>query len=303
MLPSLTSIESFAPKPQPLYLCSIMSNVTRHSPDPPKRLLAEAPPGFLLDSTWLAANGVGRKLAHHYAERGWLESVAYGVYRLPLPRGATATPAADWVVPLLSAQWLGYDVHIGGPTALTLHGYTHYLTFGEHDVAYLYADKPPKWLKRLDLNSELRLRPKKLFADPDLGLDQTRPSDQGGGLTAWEQPVTLSTLERAILEALDELPRTEGFAVLDAAFESLTSLRPRLLTSLLESCRSVKVKRLFFVFADKHAHAWRKHLNAEAFDLGSGDRALTPGGRLHPRYRITVPADLLPTKDTSPDGA
>ncbi len=252
-----------------------------------------------MDSTWLAANGVSRKLAHHYAERGWLESVAYGVYRLPLPRGAAATPTADWVVPLLSAQWLGYDVHIGGPTALTLHGFTHYLTFGVQAVAYLYSDQPPNWLKRLDLSSELRLRSTKLFAAPEMGLETARPSDQGSGLTAWEQPVTLSTPERAILESLDELPRKEGFGTVDAVFESLANLRPRLLTSLLADCRSVKVKRLLFVYADKHAHAWRKHLNPESFDLGSGDRALTKGGRLHPQYRITIPDHLMPSERVS----
>lgn len=280
-----------------------MSNMARRSEDASKHILAQAPPGFLVDSTWLAAHGVSRRLAHHYAERGWLESVTYGVYRLPLPRGAAATPTADWVVPLLSVQWLGYDVHIGGPTALTLHGYTHYLTFGEQAVAYMYSDKPPKWLKRLRLSSELRLRSKKLFADPEIGIEQARPSDQGSGLTAWEQPVTLSTPERAILETLDELPRNEGFGTVDATFESLTNLRPRLLTTLLEECQSVKVKRLFFVYADKHTHSWSKHLDPKAFNLGSGDRALTPGGRLHPRHRITVPQDLMPTGGTNPDGA
>lgn len=280
-----------------------MSSVARHSEEPLKQLIAVAPPGFLLDSSWLAQHGVSRQLAHHYAQRGWLEHVAHGVYRLPQPQGASISRAADWVIPLLSAQYLGYDVHIGGPTALALQGYAHYLPFGGQAVAYLYADAPPTWLRRLELRSELRLRSKKLFTDPEIGLEQARPSDQGGGLTAWEQPITLSTPERAILETLDELPRNEGFGTVDAAFESLANLRPRLLTTLLRDCRSVKVKRMFFVYADKHAHAWRKHLDPKAFDLGSGDRALTPGGRLHPRYRITVPHDLLPTDGTHPDGA
>jgi len=278
-----------------------MSSVARRSEDILKQLIAEAPPGFLLDSPWLAQHGVSRQLAHHYAQRGWLERVAHGVYRLPKPKGAIVSRAADWVIPLLSAQYLGYGVHIGGPTALALQGYAHYRPFGEGEgeVAYLYADAPPTWLKRLELRSELRLRSKKLFADPDLGLERTRPSDRGGGLNLWEQPVTLSTPERAILETLDELPRSEGFGTVDATFESLTNLRPRLLTSLLADCRSVKVKRLFFVYADRHAHAWRKHLDPEAFDLGSGDRALTKGGRLHPQYRITIPDHLMPSEQAS----
>jgi len=109
--------------------------------------------------------------------------------------------------------------------------------------------------------ANLDLQNQELFTDPELGLEQARPSDQGSGLTAWEQPVTLSTPERAILETLDELPRIDGFGIIDATFESLANLRPRHLTALLRDCRSVKVKRLFFLYADKHAHAWCEHLD------------------------------------------
>ncbi len=37
--------------------------------------------------------------------------------------------------------------------------------------------------------------------------------------------------------------------------EGLTTLRPRLIQSLLEQCRSVKVKRLFTVLAEACNHA------------------------------------------------
>jgi len=63
----------------------------------------------------------------------------------------------------------------------------------------------------------------------------------------------------------------------------------------------VKVKRLFFVYADKHAHAWRRHIDVSKIDMGRGDRALVSGARLHPLYRITIPADLLPQE--AEDGA
>src|SRR5690606_441471 len=92
----------------------------------------------------------------------------------------------------------------------------------------------------------------------------------------------------------DEVPKGESFHNVDVAFESLANLRPRLMTTLLAQCRSVKAKRLFFVYADKHSHAWRRHIDMSGIDLGKGDRALTPGGRLHPVYRITIPTDLMP---------
>ena len=103
---------------------------------------------------------------------------------------------------------------------------------------------------------------------------------------------------------LNELPANESFHNVDAIFESLANLRPRLLEALLKECRSVKAKRLFFVFTDSQDHAWRQYLNPEDFDLGSGPRALVDGGRLHPRYDITVPPELIDGKerDGSDDG-
>ncbi len=60
-------------------------------------------------------------------------------------------------------------------------------------------------------------------------------------------------LSRApILEAVDDLPDHGSFHTIDMIFQGLTNLRPRRLMSLLQACRSIKVKRLFFVYADKH---------------------------------------------------
>jgi hypothetical protein len=64
------------------------------------------------------------------------------------------------------------------------------------------------------------------------------------------------------------------------------------LQKLLAECHSVKVKRLFFYFADRHSHAWLKRLDREAVDLGEGKRMLVRGGRLDKTYQITVPGDL-----------
>jgi hypothetical protein len=118
-----------------------------------------------------------------------------------------------------------------------------------------------------------------------------------GGFTVlkwgqWDWPLTVSSTERAIFELLDELPNHESFHVTDKLFEGLASLRPKRLNQLLADCRSVKVKRLFLYFSDRHKHAWNKYLDRDAVDLGSGDRMLVRGGKFDPVYRITVPEDL-----------
>jgi hypothetical protein len=74
--------------------------------------------------------------------------------------------------------------------------------------------------------------------------------------------------------------------------EGLANLSPKRLQRLLGACRSVKVKRLFFWFADRHQHAWLKKLDRKAVDLGRGKRSLVSGGKLDPTYHITVPGDL-----------
>ena len=104
--------------------------------------------------------------------------------------------------------------------------------------------------------------------------------------------MVLSTPERAILELLDEVPQKETFHQADMLMDGLVNLSPQRMTLLLQECRSVKVKRLFLWFAERHRHAWFKHLDSKKVDLGSGKRMLVRGGRLDPKYLITVPGNL-----------
>jgi hypothetical protein len=105
-------------------------------------------------------------------------------------------------------------------------------------------------------------------------------------------PLVVSTPERALLELLDELPQHESFHQVDMLIESLRTLSPRRLQTLLTNCRNIKVKRLFFWFADRHNHTWLKHLDRSTISLGSGKRMLVKNGKLDPQYLITVPGDL-----------
>lgn len=259
-----------------------------------KNTLDAVPPGFLVDSAWLERHEVSRFLARKYVDKGWLERVHHGVFRRPAPN-ATNSNTFDWKTYLLSIQHImGYDVHVGGTTALAQQGYDHYLRLGSNAPVWVYGDAIPKWLTKIPLNTTVQTRSLSLFANPSLGLNKD-DTDTAGTLP-WDWQLRMSAPERAIMEALDELPNRESFHNLDMVFESLTTLRPRSLSALLHSCKKIKVKRLFFVFADRHDHAWRKRLTPEEFNLGSGDRALLKGGRIHPRYRIMVPEEFVKTE-------
>jgi hypothetical protein len=264
-----------------------------------KNTLDTIPPGFLVDTAWLERHGVSRFLARKYVDHGWLERINRGVFRRPTPN-ATKANALDWKTCLLSMQHImGYDVHVGGTTALSEQGYDHYLRLGSNAPVWVYGDAIPNWLTKLPLNAPVETRSTALFADPSVGL--TKDDPDAANTLPWDWNLRMSAPERAIMEAMNELPEHASFHNLDMVFESLTTLRPKVLSALLHGCKKIKVTRLFFVFADRHDHAWRKRLDPKEFNLGSGDRALVKGGRIHPRYRIMVPEEFV--KMDASDGA
>lgn len=282
-----------------------MSNMNGQTEAKLKQLLQEVPPGFLVDMGWMSRHAISRQSVSGYLKQGWLESVSSGVYRRPFSSDASPDAITGWKIPLLSAIWLmQHKFHVGGASALALRGHSHYLALGGDFALFLYGSDIPTWLSKLRTNATIMARSNALFDGSAIGVENTDFSlanneDPELALSPWRWPMPMSSPERAVLEMLDELPKGESFHTVDVAFESLANLRPRVLTTLLAQCKSVKTKRLFFAYADKHNHAWRRHIDMSTIDLGKGDRALTPGGRLHPVYRITLPADLIPGKTTN----
>jgi len=251
----------------------------------------------MVDAAWMKNQGIDPKSIHNYVANGWLERVVWGVYRRPLPNRAKATSSTSWEIPLLSLQWImNYDVHLGGESALDQAGYAHNLNLGEARRVHFYGHVP-SWVKRLPIQTEIVVHRRTLFGANDFGIfDSEREAEQvSNSMRVWRWPVKSSTPERAILEALDELPNNASFSSLDSIFQGLTTLRPKMLMILLEHCKSIKVRRLFFVYADKYFHDWHKHLDTSKLDFGSGPRALVTGGTFHPIYRISIPKDLLST--------
>lgn len=255
-----------------------------------------------MDASWLTRHGYSTSLRSQYVAAGWLEQPARGVYCRP--RGSLS-----WQQVVISLQAvLQYPVLVGGRTALEAQGYAHYLTQELKEV-HLYGSKaPPRWLFKLPLSARFFYHnDRTLFQSASLAKAPTHLEGTKAAITKseapydswttqpwgqWDWPLALSTPERAILEMLDELPKHESFHQADMLIEGLTTLSPRRLQKLLEDCRSVKVKRLFFYFAERHQHAWFKKLEKKSIDLGEGKRMLVKGGKLDKTYRITVPEDM-----------
>lgn len=264
------------------------------------RLERDLPEGLLVDAPWLDRQGYYSSLRSQYVSAGWLEQAARGVFRRP--RGSLS-----WEQVVISLQTLlGYPVSVGGRTALELQGYAHYLPQSQSSI-HLYSDqKIPGWLSKFAIAQSFVVHNRSRFLPvPELplsALSLTEPVAEDGiildgalRITHWGQwkwPLVISTPERAYLELLDELPKHETFHMADVIMEGLVNLSPRRMQSLLESTQSIKVKRLFFFFADRHNHSWLGRIAREKIDLGQGKRMLVKGGKFDTTYQITVPEEF-----------
>ena len=198
-----------------------------------KNLLDAVPHGFLVDAAWLSRQNVSTSSVFDYLQRGWLERVTRGLYRRPFVGQDTREAGMDWRPYILSLQSImHYDVHVGGVSALALYGHIHYLPMTDAGALYLYATHYPAWLSRLPIRTPLIIRTCNLFGDKPVGLgDRTPTSKNDGDQTtagAWRWSVKASSPERAILEALNELPTHGSFENIDMLFQGFLTLRPRL---------------------------------------------------------------------------
>lgn len=277
--------------------------MTIHISNKLNSLTRQLPEGLLVDAAWLEQQGYSRALRHQYVGANWLEQPARGVFRRP--RGQLT-----WEQVIVSLQhMLKFPVSIGGRSALELAGYAHYLSQTPTQI-HLYTDKKlPSWLSKLPLPQEFisHNRPRflptensqsSLLLENQLEVNESAATYKTNllqglmPLSDGDMPLIISTPERAYLELLDELPQYESFHTADMIMEGLINLSPRRMQSLLEVATSIKVKRLFFLFAERHKHAWLKHLDIKKIDLGTGKRMLVKGGKLHNKYQITLPEEF-----------
>src|SRR5712692_8526769 len=242
------------------------------------QLLKKWPPGVVAVLPWLEKQGIYQQLVHEYKKTSWVRRVGRGAY-------ARAGDKVEWTGGLYAIQeQLGLPIHAGGKTALQMQGYAHFLPLGESAMVSLFGlpdVKLPAWFEQYRWGVKVRYITTNLFV-----------GEANQGLTKKEMgfyAVSVSAPERAIMEVLYRVPKEESFEEARLLMEGLTTLRPRLVQTLLEHCSSVKVKRLFMVLAESCRHAWVRKLDLSKVNFGKGKRMLVRGGRFDSKYNISVP--------------
>lgn len=235
-------------------------------------------PRGVMTSSWLERQHISRTEQHKYVKSGWLVRMDKGLYRF-----ASVTPSLYGVLASLREQH-GLTYRIGATSALELQGYSHYVPMGKPQ-AYLFtsiSQRLPKWMKEREWEMDCHEFCSKAFSG-ETGV--TKIETEGLALT-------VSTPELAIMECLLLAPDFYGLMDVYYLMESLTTLRPSVVTELLEECGSFKVKRLFLYMAEKAGHAWFKRIDLDNVTLGSGPRSFGRGGVRVAKYNIIVPKEL-----------
>lgn len=232
--------------------------------------------GILLTS-WLEKIGFSRSEISNYVESGWLERITTGVYKFAGDR-----PSLLGILGSYGCQ-ANLKYHIGAESALELKGFSHYVSMGKPQAVVYAPIRPslPKWIGNVDLDMQLVSVSTKIFGE--YGIEQMDYQ----GLS-----IMVSSPERAIMECISLAPKHYNLTDVFYIFEMLTSLRASMVQQLLESCTSVKVKRLFLYMAEKSRHRWFAKLDISRINLGSGTRSFEKGGVKNAKYDIVIPKEL-----------
>ena len=211
------------------------------------KLLQLQPSGVVLTSNWLKKQGYSPELLRKYRNNHWLETIGNGAM-------IRHNDPVDYLGAVFSLQQqLGLNVHPAAKTALSLLGKTHYLELNA-GTAFLFgcSNEPlPTWFKNKKWGLEIRHVTSSFL-----------PAEKG--LVEYEHKnflVKIGSAARAMMECLYLAPHEQDLLECFELMQGLTNLPPNTTQDLLETCTSVKVKRLFLYLAEKSGHDWFTHLN------------------------------------------
>jgi Transcriptional regulator, AbiEi antitoxin, Type IV TA system/Transcriptional regulator, AbiEi antitoxin N-terminal domain len=222
-----------------------------------KQVLVELPRAEPLSSAALQARGLSAVRASALARSGWLSHRGRGVYLLP---GETLT--RDGCLAYLSQRVFG--LHVDGKTALAWRGIRQNVSFRE--VLTLWGDQPkrlPPWFTQ---RFESRYQESQLFDGKLRTGFSLQPLPNG------RRDVLASVPERALLELLSDVGKTQSLEETRQLIEGRHSLREKTLDELLSHATRIKVVRLAELLARELGLPWAALARRHSQRLCGGKR-------------------------------
>lgn len=218
-----------------------------------KDLYAQLAPGAPVSSAQLARLGISTDLAVYYARAGWLVRLARGVYRRP-EQGLLMPPSLNF----LAQSHEG--LHVGGKSALQLHGIQHQVAQQETVHLFAWSGTPlPRWFTTEFSVEYHRMR---LFKEKPNALLHVAPFANEANAPLVSSP------ERALLELLNEVGVRQPLSEARQLMESTYTLRGTVLTELLKRCTRVKAVRLCLQLGRELSLPWMSQLNPAKLPTG-----------------------------------
>lgn len=222
-----------------------------------KHALAKLPRGEPLSTVVLRDHGFSEFRASALARSGWLVHLARGVYMLP-----GDTLSREGCLAYFHGRVPGF--HVGGKTALSWRGIRQNVSFRE--VLTLWGDHPkrlPPWFTQ---RFPCRYQATHLFDDElqkEFGL---QPLPNG------RSEILVSVPERALLELLSDVGKTQSLQEVRQLVEGLHALREKKLDELLKHTTRIKVVRLAELVGREIGLPWADTAKQHSRRIGGGKR-------------------------------
>jgi hypothetical protein len=241
------------------------------------QLLQTLPRGTVMLSSWLVDQGYSHDLQQKYIRSQWLTPIGRGAYK------RTGDDITIFGALYALQKQANKAIHPGGPSALYLQGYAHYIAMENQELTLFspQAVQLPVWFTK-NWSAEYTFR-------------RTAMLPGSEALTAYDTgnfEIRISSVSRAMMECLEMVPHHFDLEEAWLIMEGLNALPPQQVQYLLEQCNSIKTKRLFLYFAEKAGHTWFKYLDMSRIQLGIGKRSIVKNGVLNTKYQITLPKNL-----------
>ena len=246
------------------------------------------PRGQLVNRKWLLAHGFSRSAVDYHLRAKNLIAPARGVYQ-------RSGLKIKWQGLFYSLTDMGYQLHVGGLSALYELGFAHNVSMTQPVIQLYSPDVLPIWLDNWAEHNEadFSLERYKLAWLDSLPHELITHSQFG----QWDWVVCIAYPELAILEYLVNLKTVDDFKQVDLLFENMATLSPTRVQLALTHCTNIKANRLFGWFATRHAYAWVKRIDWDSVNFGSGKRLIIKAGSYDKQWRITVPKEMTNNKE------